>query len=100
MSDVYEARLAALRQQIPEAEPHDAAAALAAGALLVDIREPDEIAAGMPRGAKRVTRGHMEREVAALALLQVLAIALTALSPRPRCGPCTSRTRGCRWRTG
>lgn len=67
MSDLYESRLAQLRRTVPEALPQDAAAALASGALLIDIREPDEISAGVPRGSKWVPRGFLERDVAKLA---------------------------------
>jgi len=55
-----ERRLAELRQRIPEVEPAEAQALLDAGALLIDVREPDEVAGGSPRGAQRVVRGFLE----------------------------------------
>lgn len=40
-------RLEELKQHIPEVEPADAQQILAEGGLLVDVREPDEIAPGL-----------------------------------------------------
>lgn len=56
-------RLQALRAEIPEVTP-DAALALAqAGALLLDIREPDETAAGVAEGAVVLSRGFLELRI-------------------------------------
>ncbi|HEX5513746.1 MAG TPA: MoaD/ThiS family protein, partial [Gammaproteobacteria bacterium] len=43
-----DARLAALREQIPEVEPRRAHELQSEGAILVDVREQEEIAAGSP----------------------------------------------------
>ncbi len=56
-------RLAELRGSIPEIDPIDAAALQARGAVLIDVREPDEIAAGSPVGAERIVRGFLELKV-------------------------------------
>ncbi|MEM6454725.1 MAG: molybdopterin-synthase adenylyltransferase MoeB [Acidobacteriota bacterium] len=57
-------RLADLRAQVPEIEPRDAAARQQAGdATLIDVREPDEVAAGSPQGALRLGRGFLELRI-------------------------------------
>ncbi len=56
-------RLAALRSQIPEIDPSRAQAMVAEGAILVDVREADEIANGSPRGALRLGRGFLELRI-------------------------------------
>jgi len=56
-------RLAELRKAIPEVTPAQAEALRAAGAVLVDVREPDEVAAGSPTGALRLVRGFLELRI-------------------------------------
>jgi molybdopterin/thiamine biosynthesis adenylyltransferase/rhodanese-related sulfurtransferase len=56
-------RLAQLRAEIGEVSPDEAAAQSAQGALLLDVREPDEWAQGSPRGALRVSRGFLELRI-------------------------------------
>jgi sulfur-carrier protein adenylyltransferase/sulfurtransferase len=56
-------RLAELRGLIPEVTPREAAAAQGAGAALIDVREPDEVAGGSPAGALRIVRGFLELKV-------------------------------------
>ena len=58
-----ERRLAELRGSIAEVEPGEAAALTEAGALIVDVREPDEIAQGSPAGALRIVRGFLELRI-------------------------------------
>ncbi len=53
-------RLAALRSEIEEIAPAEVASRLAAGALLVDVREPDEVAQGSPAQAVKIPRGFLE----------------------------------------
>lgn len=60
-------RLAQLRAEIGEVSPAEAAAACARGALLLDVREPDEWAQGSPRGAVRIGRGFLELRIETLA---------------------------------
>ena len=67
MEDALQRRLMELRQSVPEVSAAQAAQQLAAGALLLDIREDDESAAGMPVGATRVARGLLELQIAGLA---------------------------------
>ncbi len=57
-------RLAALRREIPELEPLQAWERLQQqGAVLVDVREQDEIAAGSPSGALHLGRGFLELRI-------------------------------------
>jgi molybdopterin/thiamine biosynthesis adenylyltransferase/rhodanese-related sulfurtransferase len=53
-------QLAELRERIPPVTAEQAAALAEADALLVDIREADEIAQGTPAGAKALGRGFLE----------------------------------------
>jgi molybdopterin/thiamine biosynthesis adenylyltransferase/rhodanese-related sulfurtransferase len=56
-------RLAELRAEIPEITPEEARARVEAGAVLLDVREPDEVAQGSPPGAERIVRGFLELRV-------------------------------------
>ncbi|HET8555094.1 MAG TPA: molybdopterin-synthase adenylyltransferase MoeB [Rhodanobacteraceae bacterium] len=56
--------IAALRQRIGEIEPAEALSRQAKGALLVDVREDAERAAGMPAGALGLSRGFLELRIA------------------------------------
>jgi molybdopterin/thiamine biosynthesis adenylyltransferase/rhodanese-related sulfurtransferase len=56
-------RMAELRAEIPEASPEESLAAQRGGAALVDVREPDEIAEGTPKGAHRLGRGYLELRI-------------------------------------
>ncbi|HEY1454808.1 MAG TPA: molybdopterin-synthase adenylyltransferase MoeB [Roseiarcus sp.] len=60
-------RLAQLRVEIGELDPQEAAARLARGAVLLDVREPDEWAQGSPRGAVRLSRAFLEFQIERLA---------------------------------
>lgn len=56
-------RLEELKQHVPEVEPAGAQQILAQGGLLVDVREPDEIANGTPHGSLRIGRGYLELRI-------------------------------------
>jgi rhodanese-related sulfurtransferase len=56
-------RLAELKARIPEVTPREALALQARGAVLVDVREADEIAQGTPPGALRLGRGFLELRI-------------------------------------
>jgi len=56
-------RLQQLRSMVPEITVDQARAAQQEGALIVDVREPDEIAGGSPQGAARLVRGFLELEI-------------------------------------
>jgi molybdopterin/thiamine biosynthesis adenylyltransferase/rhodanese-related sulfurtransferase len=56
-------RLAELRAEIPEVTPEEARARVDAGAVLIDVREPDEVVQGSPPGAQRIVRGFLELRV-------------------------------------
>ncbi len=60
-------RLAELRLSIPEVEPAEALALQQQGAVLVDVREPDEINQGSPIGAHRLGRGFLEMRIETVA---------------------------------
>ncbi len=49
--------------RLKEITPHDAAQRQAAGALLIDVREPDEHATGMAAGAVALPRGEIEHRI-------------------------------------
>mgnify|MGYP001546065530 CR=1 FL=1 len=52
-------RLAELKNAIPEVTPEEALALHKQGAVLLDVREADEIANGSPKGALRMGRGFL-----------------------------------------
>lgn len=56
-------RLAELRRQIRELTPREAHERQGGGAVLIDVREADEIAQGSPHGALRLGRGYLELRV-------------------------------------
>ena len=56
-------RLAEIRSSIPEVTPSEAYEAQQADAVLIDVREPDEVAGGSPSGAKRIVRGFLELKI-------------------------------------
>jgi len=56
-------RLSELKQAIPEVTPAEALALQQQGAVLLDVREPDEVAQGSPAGAERIVRGFLELRV-------------------------------------
>jgi len=56
-------RLDALRQSISEVTPGEARALQGQGAVLIDIREQEEIAAGSPEGALHLGRGYLELRI-------------------------------------
>ena len=60
-------RLAQLRTEIGELSPEEAAAYFARGAVLLDVREPDEWAQGSPNGAVRLSRAFLEFQIEKLA---------------------------------
>ncbi|WP_426663969.1 molybdopterin-synthase adenylyltransferase MoeB [Rhodanobacter aciditrophus] len=58
-----ESWLVSLRASIPEVSPAEALARQTRGALLVDVREEGERAAGMPAGALGLSRGFLELRI-------------------------------------
>ncbi len=56
-------RLQELRGSIAEVTPEEARELQAGGGVLVDVREPDEVAKGIARGAKRIVRGFLELRI-------------------------------------
>jgi len=55
--------LAAAKAEIAEVTPEDAAAHIAGGYAVLDVREPDEYAEGALPGALHIPRGHLESQV-------------------------------------
>lgn len=60
-------RLEQLRGEIALVNPSEALARSRAGALLLDVRETEEIALGLPENAQAVSRGYLEMRIAELA---------------------------------
>jgi molybdopterin/thiamine biosynthesis adenylyltransferase/rhodanese-related sulfurtransferase len=58
-----EQRIKELRASIPELTPTEAHERQRKGAVLIDVREPDEVAAGSPSDAQRIVRGFLELRV-------------------------------------
>jgi molybdopterin/thiamine biosynthesis adenylyltransferase/rhodanese-related sulfurtransferase len=56
-------RLAELRATIPEVTPQEAQTLRTQGALLVDVREADEVANGSPKDALRLSKGYLELRI-------------------------------------
>lgn len=56
-------RVQALRDSISELSPEQARTRQEDGALLIDIREPEEVACGSPLGARRIVRGFLELRI-------------------------------------
>jgi len=64
MGTGLDARLRQLREHVPEMAPPEVARRLAdEGGLLIDIREEDEVAAGLPVAARRIARGMLELQI-------------------------------------
>lgn len=57
--------LSATKADIDETDPAGAEAAIAAGATLLDVREPDETAQGVVPGSVAIVRGNLEAQVEA-----------------------------------
>jgi len=60
-------RLEQLREEIGLVDPAQALARSRAGAVLLDVREAEEIALGLPETAQAVSRGYLEMRIAELA---------------------------------
>lgn len=56
-------KLRELRRRLTEVSVAEAFARQQAGALLVDVREPDEVSQGSPVGAVRIVRGFLELRI-------------------------------------
>jgi len=56
-------RLAELRATIREVTPAEALASARDGGVVIDVREPDEVAQGSPPGAERIVRGFLELRI-------------------------------------
>jgi molybdopterin/thiamine biosynthesis adenylyltransferase/rhodanese-related sulfurtransferase len=56
-------RLNDIKKAIPEVQADEAFELQEEGAVLIDVREPDEVAQGSPTGAKRLVRGFLELKI-------------------------------------
>lgn len=56
-------RLQQLKESVSEVSPQQAFELQQQGAALIDVREPDEVAAGSPLGAERIVRGFLELRI-------------------------------------
>lgn len=63
MTDRLQTRLKQLREYVPELSAPEVAARLLEGGLLIDIREDEEVAAGIPLPARRLSRGMLELQI-------------------------------------
>ena len=63
MSIARQKKLAELRLTIPEVDPPAAFELQRRGAILIDVREPDEVNQGSPVGAERIVRGFLELQI-------------------------------------
>jgi len=63
MGDMLQARLRELREHVGELAAPEVARRVAERGLLIDIREEDEVAAGMPKAALRIPRGLLELQI-------------------------------------
>jgi len=59
----FQTRADAARARVAEAAPADVAALMAEGAVALDIRDPDEHAAGHIPGSLNISRGKLEMNV-------------------------------------
>ncbi|MFT4774829.1 MAG: rhodanese-related sulfurtransferase, partial [Ilumatobacter sp.] len=55
--------LSAAKSEITEVDTEGAAAAIADGAIVLDVREPDEYEEGALLGAIHIPRGHLEAQI-------------------------------------
>lgn len=62
-SDKFQALADAAQARVPGVPPEDVAALIAAGAVALDIRDPDEHAAGHIPGSVNISRGKLEMNV-------------------------------------
>lgn len=62
-----QARLEALRREVGEVSVQEAAAEQARGALLIDVREPEEVRIARPAGCLALSKGFLELRVEAAA---------------------------------
>ena len=60
-----QARLAELRREVGEITVQEAAAEQARGALLIDVREPEEVRAARPAGSLALSKGFLELRIEA-----------------------------------
>lgn len=63
VGDAGKRRLGELKGEIREVTPQEAWELSQNGAVLIDVREPDEVAAGSPTGALHLVRGFLELQV-------------------------------------
>lgn len=89
--------LMTLRESVPELSPQQTHAAASAGALLLDIREPEETSNGMPVGARHVPRAFLELRIGRFAQRPDHAVILLCASgTRSLMGAATLRQMGYR----
>ena len=63
MSTARQKKLDQLRASVREVDPQAAFELQRRGAVLVDVREPDEVGQGSPVGAERIVRGFLELQI-------------------------------------
>ena len=63
LSSARQKRLRELRAEISEVTPDEAHELQRQGTVLIDVREPEEVAQGSPAGATRIVRGFLELNI-------------------------------------
>ena len=63
MAETTSEILAKLRREIREVTPDELVESERAGALVLDVREPDEVAEGHIPGARTIPRGFLELKI-------------------------------------
>lgn len=79
---VIDKRLAELHDRIPLLSPAEARERLTTGELMIDVREPGELAQGIPAGARAMSRNELELQIEELASPEAPVMLICASGPR------------------
>lgn len=79
---VLDRRLAELRDRIRQITPAEALERLTGGEVMIDVREPGELAQGMPEGARALSRDDLEMRITELATPRSPVMLICARGPR------------------
>ena len=79
---VLDRRLAELRARIQQLTPSEARERLAVGEVMIDVRDPGELAGGLPEGARALSRGELETRITELATPDSPVMLICASGPR------------------
>lgn len=79
---VLDRRLAKLRGRVKQLSPTEARDRLAGGEVMIDVREPGELAQGMPEGANALSPDELETRIKELAAPEASVMLICASGPR------------------